>query len=518
MVKSKTKKPVRTRPLFGVNGPFNAAVISIDLVGSTKLKTDFPQVEQWTSCFNEFYTEVSDLIDRCGGATIKFVGDEVLAIVKEEGGSLVENCNQLIASIPKLHTALSKQFAVHLGQAYKAKVKTAIDYGNVYEITGASAPFNGHSDYLGIPVDRCARIGKLAREYAVLMSGDFVERCKNLDAQLPWNVVQLGCRAFRGLREPTTVYQVMPLDSQRLIALDDRTIQGSEEREYGDYEWMRKVICEFQGKIIQYQLSASKHSKQMKATFANRDQASVEEIQRARKHLEDELQIGHAALLNRFYEYLKRYFGNRKKHQPIITVESFTGTNQENVQILFRNGKKTDEEKPFKAEDISGYMHILADRKGFFLENNIPKAVQEGYKNRRLKDAEAQSYLDVHPDSLFNDDGEPDGNWKGCWTGPSSSEVMDEISTYYKSVLMVPVTIRGCAIDDEVWKLAPHIDKDRVYGVLSVEHHDPFYFHEKDIEICYIFADLYCLYRIIEHNYTQGDTEYKAVSELVGRA
>lgn len=128
-----------------------AVIVFVDLVGSTRAKTDhMNEPEVWLLPARQFYDVLARYISSLGGRVVKFIGDEAMAVF--DGDTRLNDAANFISRIQELQDVLSG------ASQEKVKVKVAIDSGLVYAI---EMPGQTETDVLGTPVDRCARIAKV---------------------------------------------------------------------------------------------------------------------------------------------------------------------------------------------------------------------------------------------------------------------------------------------------------------------------------------------------------------------
>lgn len=158
----------------------SAAIVFVDLVGSTELKEKEPD-QEWLSFIYRFVEGVTAHINATGGRLVKRIGDSLLATFDEV--SAAENFLDLLEGSPAL---------------LKYTLKTAADFGEVYFFK-----FEPHleQDPYGRCVDRCARLLQLSMPGANLCGAAFVRAGKNRD-----RFSSAGSFALKGFSEPQQVF------------------------------------------------------------------------------------------------------------------------------------------------------------------------------------------------------------------------------------------------------------------------------------------------------------------------
>jgi class 3 adenylate cyclase len=158
-----------------------AAVAFIDLSDSTALK-ESSEPEIWLGNVYRFIRSVENCVRQFDGAVVKRIGDEVLATFES-----VSQCEQFLDALQKDEVLRSYSF------------KAAADYGEVFFLK-----FLEHleDDPYGSPVDRCARIAKLARAGVIVCSGRYQEEL----GERANHYIRFGPFKLPGIAEPQEVY------------------------------------------------------------------------------------------------------------------------------------------------------------------------------------------------------------------------------------------------------------------------------------------------------------------------
>lgn len=162
------------------DGFVDRAIVFMDVVGSTQFKVDHKDhPEKWILRVQQFSELMASAARSCHGRVIKFIGDEIMVSFASplDAQNFVSRASEI-----------EEQLSAATG--YPTRVKVAADFGHVYELS-----FDGHDapDPQGLPVDRCARIGKFTPAGEVLASAPFVEKTPKLG----WTKV--GSAEMKGL-------------------------------------------------------------------------------------------------------------------------------------------------------------------------------------------------------------------------------------------------------------------------------------------------------------------------------
>ncbi len=200
----------------------NGMVISfIDLCGSTELKK-YPQRE-WLPKICQFLAIVTDIVDEQGGKVIKYIGDEVVSVFEDGSGG--NKANRMESLVIECNTRL-KNFE----ESFSAKF--AFDYGANAQIDLGNFPI----DYLGTPIDRCARIAGIVPKNGALASDKFLEQLMNRDSWRP-----VGDFSFKGIDSLTGVYQLKNF-GEPLIIEDPDFYTKSRNELLSDFKNLKKRI------------------------------------------------------------------------------------------------------------------------------------------------------------------------------------------------------------------------------------------------------------------------------------
>jgi class 3 adenylate cyclase len=161
----------------------NVAVAFVDLCGSTQLKQR--SQSEWLPIVCRFLDIVSASVTAHGGRTVKYIGDEVMAVFADDNGLAVTQAETFVISLDE---QLSR-----MGDPYRAKY--VFDYGSVADVVFPPA------DVLGTTVDRCARMSKIAQPGVAISSSEFVRQSRHSDSWCRVTTLQ-----FKGLPAPVDIF------------------------------------------------------------------------------------------------------------------------------------------------------------------------------------------------------------------------------------------------------------------------------------------------------------------------
>lgn len=220
-----------------------------------------------------------------------------------------------------------------------------------------------------------------------------------------------------------------------------------------------------------------------------------------------------AIFIGSFNNYLVRYFKDRSVILPracIKLLDSDTGY----ISTLFRT-TGDDLGDPYNPKLNTAFQIASEVGNPYFLSNNIPNDVKDGYKNARINNDRALNYKEP---GIFNcyknwknksKKSWVDRQWIGCWT-----DCDDELDhSFYKSTLVVPISIKISDLKHDLFKNKFHVFDNAyriLFGFLCFDHRDTGYFNKNfDLEIARTLADLLSLYYIVQLQYTSYSSTYQ---------
>ena len=246
---------------------------------------------------------------------------------------------------------------------------------------------------------------------------------------------------------------------------------------------MHKAVCFNQGRYLEYNFIAAEKHRNLKDSL-RLDKNNVENIAKLTKELVDFVNTKFYENTHENFKVLHAYFSTRKRPYPRICIKgSFRADNKSTVVSVFRDSLvKYDSNSEINKN--SGFKSVYKNG-AYFLENNIPKAAAEGrYFNPRLKQDCAKSYLGSKTSGKS-------AKWSDCWIGDKT-----ESSSFYKSTMIIPMTLWNNKISDEFKDLINMSNVDRtIFGFLCFDHTEANYFNEEeDVPVGYVFADIMSMY------------------------
>jgi adenylate cyclase len=171
----------------------DAAVLFVDLVGSTRLATVYPP-EEFVAMLNEFFAVVVEVVEQNGGLVNKFEGDAVLAVFGAPV-PIADNAGRALAAARELYRRLASTTGdIKAGIGVSAGIVVAGNIGDPrrYEYT-----------VIGDPVNEAARLTEIAkRTGGVAASGAALSRASHEEARL-WRITE--SRTLRGRDRKTDI-------------------------------------------------------------------------------------------------------------------------------------------------------------------------------------------------------------------------------------------------------------------------------------------------------------------------
>ena len=284
---------------------------------------------------------------------------------------------------------------------------------------------------------------------------------------------------------------------------------------------INECICELQACLAQYYImSAVKHMK-LKEALGNDD---AEEIVNRFTELEEYLWDSLKEALEISHKYIKKYFNERSKFPPRITIKAPYGDSR--IVDLYRKDRSPFSE--FEVDENSAFKYIK-DTGMYYICNDIPLAVsEEKYKNKRINGQMVRNNYKrpgLVKSLYMNVAGQPevDAAWESCWdTG--NAENRPHTESCYKSTLVIPMTLINASLRREflnyMFDGEEILEKDDEYkklmfGFLCVDHrHTDYFNHESDVRIGYIIADLLSLFLVTRVMCTTKSRSYQNAIDI----
>lgn len=243
-------------------------------------------------------------------------------------------------------------------------------------------------------------------------------------------------------------------------------------------EILRNSICYNQGELIQFFYLTNYFYTH------HTSKKGGDQISEWGKVLDSFIKIKIQEICKQNFLYLNQYYELSERKNVRICVKILS----DNLLIdLARNTEKNN--KNISVELDSGVKYII-EKGVYYLNNDIPNSIiNNEYANPNIDikkfNREKQSTNEII--SILS-------NWKNYWRHDCNSP-NDNNSRYYKSTLIIPMTLKNNALSDLFVKLTkfPNVDRE-IFGFLCFDSTKINFFNKNDINIGYIFADIISLY------------------------
>jgi hypothetical protein len=293
-----------------------------------------------------------------------------------------------------------------------------------------------------------------------------------------------------------------------------------------DVAFVRYVICQNQGRLaVHYFLANRKHKRLKDKLLELKDkggpptQDDLDELKACHSDLGDYLFNSFSEACSENFKYFKSMFTYKckKNKLPRICVKSVI---RDKVITLAKDlySDAVEEESPASSNTAFEFIKGTGNP---YICNDIPKAIKRSeYENYRIYgDAVKRFYRVPGPVGNFRlrHREKEDVEWQQCWKRvrtPNGSDEMPDISTCYKSTLVIPMTLVSSnnSLPSEFtdyFKIKYNSTKTSI-GFLCLDHRNINFFDEReDVDLGYIFADLLSLYLIQNLTCTDYSNIYK---------
>lgn len=285
---------------------------------------------------------------------------------------------------------------------------------------------------------------------------------------------------------------------------------------------INECVCELQASLAQYiVISSVKHMK-IKNAVQNKDD---NEIVIALKELDKYLWHSLEGALNIAHKYLLKYFSNRSKYPPRITMKA--PYKKDLIVDLYRKDKSPYES--FMVTENSAFKEIK-ETGSYYICNNIPQyVIDEKYQNKRIDGRFVRNNYEP-PGKILSMwqavTGQPgaDVSWENCWD--KDTQTRPHSGSCYKSTMVIPMTLINATLSRDfinyLFGEREAKDDDKyeklMFGFLCVDHRHTDYFNRQDdVRIGYIVADILSLFLIVRKIYTQNSRSYDAAKAVYGK-
>lgn len=198
------------------------SVIFIDLNDSTQYKVIHGDMQGLERTFIH-NTMCSDIIEKCKGKIVKYIGDEIMAIFDN---------NNMLANVVKCAFKIQNYWQKFEEKQYNIKPKIGINYGNIYFWNYTK---NGMEDPQGEVVDLASRLVSIAKNNQILLPHKLSQKLRGFNFSKPYKV------ELKGFKNDIAIVEVFvdtPLgikDSEH-INIENKSITDALNHFYKNYE------------------------------------------------------------------------------------------------------------------------------------------------------------------------------------------------------------------------------------------------------------------------------------------
>jgi hypothetical protein len=273
---------------------------------------------------------------------------------------------------------------------------------------------------------------------------------------------------------------------------------------------LQNSICYNQSAIIEYAfLVAQKHKLIKEELYGSKPDFGL--IRKMAKDLVDFLNRDFYEVTFKNFEFLHSYFSERRGGAPRVCVKgNFLVNDGQTVVSIFRD-RRVNYNSDVPIKENTGF-YFIKEHGRFFLENNMPEAViNRNYVNPRLDVARVKK---AYKDAGGNLDGIV-RNWDEFWHDYTPEKRGD--ASFYKSTLIIPLTLWNDNIDDDLRRLAQiGSGRQSICGYLCFDHRELDYFNDaEDVSVGYIFAYVLSIFVFTRMVYTKGSDTFKRIRTLL---
>jgi hypothetical protein len=308
------------------------------------------------------------------------------------------------------------------------------------------------------------------------------------------------------------------------LGISEYTLEQDHEACFRMISVLRSAMCNNQGYLIQYMFLAAEKHKSLRLFLDSDDVANTDAL--AKKVLELTSYIDGALKENidRNLDYLYQYFDGRNIAKPRICIKGKSCVDdQYKIVRVFSD----DSDRYNSGVDINkstAYKYIKENGR-YYIQNDIPTAVSKGeYENSRIDYDKVRMMKEQGYD--LND------VWEDCWLDSDETTAKSNFS-YYKSTLIVPITLLNNKLDPEfIYNFNTKIDNEvgesalnpneierTIFAFLCIDHVDRWFFDEEnDVRFVYIIADLISFYLFLRTMYLEVSEVFSKSTQLLKNA
>lgn len=273
---------------------------------------------------------------------------------------------------------------------------------------------------------------------------------------------------------------------------DDSSSSESVGKQLTSLWRLKEAVCKHQGEIVQgIYLTLEYHKRLRLAWEENNLQVATDSMHALENASERHFREAWKSTVMFLQGYFKSTRSNYQFHPRICLKGTAASSNGNTIIDIYRGEQLGRSTRSYAVKENTAFASVKRDGKSYIC-NDIPTAVCESkYINPRLNPAMAIHYCrDGKIKRYFRRKQEICDSWARCWTDYDPTTPIN----CYRSTLVVPLTLFNNELDgDFVSSTIIGICRDTertIYGFLCFDHPAVGYFHNDDIAVGYICADL----------------------------
>lgn len=158
-----------------VNCKIGVVILYVDIDGSTKMSRALPPA-QFATILHVFSQEMSLTISECGGYTLKYVGDAVIALFpaeydKQQASKNAVDCAKSMREI--ITKCINPELVAH-GMP-RIRIKISIDSGDVQVVLYGKSLERSHIDIVGSSISMAAKMISVAHTGQIIVGRSLYE-------------------------------------------------------------------------------------------------------------------------------------------------------------------------------------------------------------------------------------------------------------------------------------------------------------------------------------------------------
>jgi len=307
-------------------------------------------------------------------------------------------------------------------------------------------------------------------------------------------------------------------------------VKGSKKEELNvkTIESLKGSLCDFQGAVLSHVVELYAEHKELRISVSEYEREENSKAFENIKKSYDAIKVIHESHMDdafgSFTSSLEKVFIHKKpgKMPPRIGLKRVAHNHNDGCDYVtdFAPRNNNTQRDPSKITDNS-VMESLFKLGEVTLCNNIPKSVDRGlFKCSRLNRDEVHKYRRSKATNWMSKlaHNNCDNRWRSCWYDGMDKK---DVSAYYKSTLIVPVTLRKSRLSTAA-KLSLTLNKLTNYdsitiGALCFDHVNINYFDNIDTDLGFIVADALSIFMFTSRNCMEDSETYSKALEILSK-